>query len=180
MTSWPLDRDPMQYDASSNDLLQAPKPAVATVLPPDVWNVDQLDFNEIDKIAFSQKKIKIPRLRWSHVIYSKTDGEHLRYLLQTKSGPHVLPPSQMAPWHPARPQHASQICLERSCLYYRKLMLFIGLGKLRLHVHSGVVDNLALLVVVQTLFKYRFSKRIFPMEWCIVLIRSHAVAMIPE
>lgn len=61
-----------------------------------------------------------------------------------------------------------------------QVMLFVQLGDLHVHVQFGVVDNLAVLVLIGTSIIVTFVKGIFPMEPLIVPIRCHPVAIISD
>lgn len=61
-----------------------------------------------------------------------------------------------------------------------KFKLFIQLSDLHMRVHFGVVDTLAVPLLIRTSFVDRFDKEIFFMEWRIAPIPSLPVSFISE
>lgn len=61
-----------------------------------------------------------------------------------------------------------------------KIMLFVQLVSLHVRFHFGVVDNLALPLLIETQFIDMFVKEIIPMKRCIVPIQSRPEASVSE
>lgn len=59
-------------------------------------------------------------------------------------------------------------------------MLFVQIGDVHVHVHSGVVDELTVNLLIVKSFIERFVKGMSPYERSIVRIQSLPIANIPE
>lgn len=69
---------------------------------------------------------------------------------------------------------------DRAVQVITKIALFVHLGDLHVGVRFGVVNSLAVLLLVRTLVIERYVKEIFTRECCIIPVLSHTVGIIPK
>lgn len=153
------------WDTISDDCVNVPEPAVATVLPSDVKNTEELDFDKTDVIAlFKKKNSKV------HIFVTITSSipRPPTRVFHTGPGPNMVRTSFLTlKWRYCTwfiHKMSLKLASYNPNHVIGKAMLFLQLCDLHAGVPFRVVEILAVPLLVGTSFIDRFVKEIFSFD----------------
>lgn len=81
---------PTASSTSLDDYLRVTEPKVAAMLPPDVKNAEQLEFDAKDVILLFKEELKIPHVRWNFIQHITAVGQRFRHRRWVKHNLHII------------------------------------------------------------------------------------------